>query len=141
VDLILYLVFIASATEDKDQLKEMKKLEGIWEVVGMEMKGKALPAKDRPIQKVIFRDNKKAAQKEAKESQVYTYTLDPSKEPKTMEATEVGAKKKSTLVGIYQVDKDTLKLCLDLDGKGLPKEFKTNAQSEVILLELKRKKE
>jgi uncharacterized protein (TIGR03067 family) len=65
--------------------------------------------------------------------------LDPTKSPKHVDlehyATGVPA-----WPGIYELNGDDLKVCLNLEGKARPTEFKTKAGDKCLLLVLKRKK-
>lgn len=66
--------------------------------------------------------------------------LDSSKSPKEIDLThrsEVGP----TWPGIYEINGDDMKICLDLEGKARPTEFKTKPGSKQLLLVLKRKKQ
>jgi hypothetical protein len=68
------------------------------------------------------------------------YHLDPTKTPKTFDAFSVGAVRK-TLVGIYTLEGDTLKLCIIYDPERVdqrPTEFTTKAGVLRALVVLKR---
>jgi uncharacterized protein (TIGR03067 family) len=62
--------------------------------------------------------------------------LDATTEPKSIDLGAGGPKESK---GIYSLDKDTLKLCLNLEGKR-PKDFKTKAGDKTNLFVLKRQK-
>jgi len=58
--------------------------------------------------------------------QVGTQKLDPSKSPKTIDMTLTeGPNKGAVMLGIYEIDGDTLKACFDPQGKKRPTEFKS----------------
>src|SRR5205823_12704263 len=68
------------------------------------------------------------------------YHLDPSKSPKQIDFTILGEVKKTGL-GIYQLDGDTLKLCLSIDPAKVdqrPKEFAAKAGEKRVVLTLRR---
>jgi uncharacterized protein (TIGR03067 family) len=68
------------------------------------------------------------------------YHLDPMKSPKEIDFTILGAVKRTGL-GIYQLDGDTLQLCLSIDPAKVserPKEFAAKAGQMRVLLTLRR---
>lgn len=66
---------------------------------------------------------------------------DDSKSPKEVDITgSVGPNKGKTLMAIYAIDGDTMKVCYDLSGKARPKEFKTIAGTQTFLVKYKRDK-
>jgi uncharacterized protein (TIGR03067 family) len=69
------------------------------------------------------------------------FTIDPTKKPKAIdyEVTDGSAKGK-TLLGIYQIDGDTVKFCIASPGKDRPTEFATKEGAGLTLSEWKRNK-
>jgi uncharacterized protein (TIGR03067 family) len=67
-------------------------------------------------------------------------TADPSTKPAEIDFTPDGGPHKGmTFKGIYEVDVDTLAICMDSNGKGIrPTEFTAKAGSARLLLVLKR---
>ena len=62
--------------------------------------------------------------------QVGTQKLDPSKSPKTIDVTVTeGLNKGAVMLGIYEINGDTLKVCFDPEGKKRPTEFKSASGS------------
>jgi uncharacterized protein (TIGR03067 family) len=75
-----------------------------------------------------------------KGAKAFTYTLDPAKTPKVIEAVAVGdAGKRVRMVGVYEVGGDTLRLCLST-GAAPSEGFRTVADNDTVLLELRREK-
>ncbi len=70
-----------------------------------------------------------------------TFELDASTTPKSMtvKGTE-GPNKGKIFPAIYEVDKDTLRICYDLSGQKRPSEFKTLAGTKLYLVTYQRKK-
>jgi uncharacterized protein (TIGR03067 family) len=67
--------------------------------------------------------------------------VDPAKTPKTIDLTVKVDDKTFTLLGIYQLENDDLKLCLAAEpGVKRPTEFKTENGAGVGLFVLKREK-
>jgi uncharacterized protein (TIGR03067 family) len=71
-----------------------------------------------------------------------TVKIDAAKSPRHMDiiGTE-GPNKGKTFLSIYELDKDTLKICYDLAGKERPTEFAVKPQSQQFLVVYKRIKE
>ncbi|HYH66993.1 MAG TPA: TIGR03067 domain-containing protein [Urbifossiella sp.] len=134
---IAVLVLLAPNSPDATAQKDIARLDGAWVVTSAEVKGKKLD--QPPLQRVVFAAGKagEAAGKE-KGAKALTYTLDPAKSPKVIEAVEDGGKGKR-MVGSYEVGADTLRLCLSQKGV-TPAEFRTGPDSDAILLELRREK-
>jgi uncharacterized protein (TIGR03067 family) len=51
-----------------------------------------------------------------------------------------GPNKGKTILAVYEIKDDTLRVCYDLSGKARPKEFKTKADTQLFLVEYKREK-
>ena len=64
--------------------------------------------------------------------------LDPSKTPKHIDL-QHHQSSEPAWPGIYELNGDDLKICLDLEGKSRPTEFKTVAGDKRLLLVMKRK--
>src|SRR5215212_9230936 len=104
----------------------------------MERAGEATPPGDEPPT-ITFDGDKFTVKGGDAVLQAGTQTLDPAKKPKAVDAmvTE-GEGKGTTMLGIYELDGDTLKACFDTAGKKRPTEFKTAAGSGHMLLVMKR---
>jgi len=133
---IVTLMLFAAATDDAAALKDQQKFDGDWEVVRLEARG--VPVKDSPIGGLTFKPFTKDAAQPGKAKGVFTYKLDPAKTPKRIDAIAT-LDEKDSMYGIYLLDGDTLKLCFSQAEKTRPTEFKTAADSDVLLLEFKRK--
>jgi uncharacterized protein (TIGR03067 family) len=67
--------------------------------------------------------------------------VDVAKKPKTIDITFTeGPEKGKTIVGIYELEGDTYKVCINVNGKERPKEFAAKAGSGHGLEVLKREK-
>jgi uncharacterized protein (TIGR03067 family) len=66
--------------------------------------------------------------------------LDAGKTPKEIDLTHHQGGEPAW-PGIYELNGDDLKICLDLEGKSRPTEFKTTSGDKRLLLILKRKKQ
>jgi uncharacterized protein (TIGR03067 family) len=71
-----------------------------------------------------------------------TYTINPSTNPKSMTITGTdGPNRGKTFPAIYEVARDTLRICYDLSGTKRPTEFKTVPGTKLYLVDYKRKKQ
>src|SRR5262249_56360958 len=88
--------------------------------------GMAIAADVREGFSVSYEGDKDAVKNGHKVIQVGTQKIDPSKAPKTIDVTMTeGPKKGKVMLGIYEIDGDTLKAYFDPQGKKRPTEFKS----------------
>ena len=121
-----------TVADDKAELeKEARKFQGTWTFESSVTGGEELPADDLKMFVVIFEGDKHTVKKGDEVIQVGTQKLDPSKSPKTIDVTMTeGPSKGTVMLGIYEIDADTLKVCFDPQGKKRPTEFKSAPGSE-----------
>jgi uncharacterized protein (TIGR03067 family) len=134
---------LSSAADDvkKDALdKEYAKFQGTWRIESLEIEGMKLPKEIITEARLIIK-GKEFTMKEKVATYRGTFTIDPSKNPKSidMKFTE-GPEKGNTSYGIYEIKDDDFKLCLTLTGKNRPTEFAAKAKSGHGLEVLKREK-
>lgn len=121
----------ALADNKADLEKETKKFQGDWTFESSQTGGKEIPAGELKGIVVIFEGDKHTVKKGDEVLQVGTQKLDPSKSPKAMDVTITeGPSKGAIMLGIYEIDGDTLKVCFDPQGKKRPTEFKSPPGSE-----------
>jgi len=114
------------ADDKADLEKEVKKFQGAWTLESSETGGVKIPADDLKGLIVVFEGDKHTLKKENEVIQIGTQKIDPSKSPKTIDVTMTkGPSKGAVMLGIYEFEKDTLKVCFDPEGKKRPKEFKS----------------
>jgi uncharacterized protein (TIGR03067 family) len=113
--------------DDKAELeKEARKFQGTWTFESSVTGGEELPADRLKMFVVTFEGDKHTVKNGDEVIQVGTQKLDPSKSPKTIDVTMVdGPQKGTVMLGIYEIDADTLKVCFDPEGKTRPTEFKS----------------
>ena len=71
-----------------------------------------------------------------------TYTIDGATKPKSITVTGTeGPNQGKTFPAIYELSKDSLRICYDLSGAKRPSEFKTSAGTRLYLVKYARKKE
>jgi RNA polymerase sigma factor (sigma-70 family) len=128
-----------AADKDADKARTDKdRLQGTWVAVAVEDAGKKIPedeVKDRGAEVVFARE--KVTLPIKGEAREMGYTLDPAKKPKQIDlAIEEG----KTVKGIYLLDGDTLKLCLEREPGGeRPTRFGPTEGTTHFLLVLKKK--
>ena len=131
----------ARADDKADVEKELKKFHGTWTFESVETGGKKEPAAQFKGMTVTFEGDKYAVKKGDEVIQACTLKLDPSKSPKTLDATVAeGLNKGAVIVGIYEISGDTLKVCFDPEGKKRPTEFKGASGSETLVVHKRVKK-
>ena len=110
----------ADRPSDEEVKREWTKLEGRWTLTKMEANGKSLLEKDKPLPKMVIKDGKimadpkDAAGQEAPDSS--QIQLDPRKNPKTITIPNFKGgdpAKGVTLIGIYELKGDELKVCVE----------------------------
>ena len=137
--LILGLALGVAVPAPKETPKEPIKLEGEWVVESYE--GRDGPPKDRGPITMTFTEGKIAVKEGKRERpEDALYTADLKKKPATIDIRPEKGPKGETLLGIIEVTGDTMKLCFARPGGERPKDFKADANTEVMLIILKRVK-
>ena len=124
--------WINARAEDKPDIeRELKKFQGTWTFESSQAGGQELPTGELKGLILTFEGLKHTVKKGDDVIQVGTQKLDPSKSPKTIDVTIAeGPNKGTVMLGIYEIDGDTLKVCFDPQGKKRPTEFKSAPGSE-----------
>jgi uncharacterized protein (TIGR03067 family) len=130
-------VLAVAADDPKD---EMKKMEGTWLVVSAENDGEKLPDDVIKMMKSIVKGDKVSIYLGDKVVGEATFTVDPSKKPKTMDSVStMGPDKGKKSLAIYEFDGDTMKICFT-EGDERPKEITAKKGSKCFLVVYKREK-
>jgi uncharacterized protein (TIGR03067 family) len=109
-------------------------IDGRWSVTSVELAGEAVPGLDGA--ELVLDGGKKVFTLPGGKVEKGTYTLDPGKRPRQIDATTEG--RDGTEAGIYAVEGDTLKLCLATQGGARPKAFATKKGTDHLLIVLRR---
>ena len=119
-------VSLARAADDQAAKKALAQLQGEWSMVSGSADGQAMPEQLRKQMKRICKGDELTATMSGQVFFKATITVDPSKNPKTIDyqMTE-GFTKGKTQLGIYELDGDTLKSCFSAAGAQRPKDFTT----------------
>ena len=145
VGLVLLLAASGLGVADRPEKKkkadpvkqEVKKLEGTWVLVGMELNGRQYPQVrlQRLNYRLIIKGNKATRQIRGR-SYEQTFTVNPKKNPKAIDTVQSGR----TTKGIYQLDGDTLKICESLRGTVRPTTFTSGLRSRTRIWTWRREK-
>jgi len=142
------LTLIAAATpliaQDDAVQKELKALQGSWKAVALEAGGQQFPNDALPDFTFVIGADGKCTGKMPQSEYTAKLTIDPSKDPKTMDNLhETGTEKGKTQYGVYKLERDKLTVCISRPGRAKsdrPKDF-TTKDTRNVLFEFKRIKE
>jgi uncharacterized protein (TIGR03067 family) len=130
-----------AATDAADDIKkELARFNGTWRFVSVEMEKTKLTEESlkHPRMKI---DGDKFTVSDENVSQSCTFKIDLSKKPKTIDVTYTNGPEKGKIsLGIYELEGDTYKICVDPEGKNRPTEFAVKPGSGYVLEILKREK-
>jgi uncharacterized protein (TIGR03067 family) len=127
------LLLAADAKEDTAK-KELKKLEGTWQVVSMEMDGQKQPEDEAKQFKVVIKGNKYSLKRGDDTVNQGTFTIDATKKPKTIDIKpSEGDNSGQTMLGIYEQDGDTQKTCYAQPDKKRPTKFSSDDGQTLIV--------
>jgi uncharacterized protein (TIGR03067 family) len=118
--------------------QEGKKMQGTWKPVTAELGGKPFPDEILKTMKLVLTDGKYTVTV-GEQADEGTVKLDPARSPRAMDIVGTkGPNQGRTILAIYELKDDTLRICYDLSGIGRPKEFKTQPDTQLFLVEYKR---
>jgi uncharacterized protein (TIGR03067 family) len=134
-------VSTAAALAGGEPARDIDKLKGAWLVIGGEADGRALPEEEVKKKVIVrFAAETLVLTEDGKQDKVeLKYKLDPTQKPKAIDITPETAER-GVIRGIYQLDGDTLKVCLGEPGKERPAKFETKPGSGHKLMKLSRMK-
>ena len=114
-----------------------KMIEGAWVIVEAELGGQKLPDDGVKGTRLILTADKYEYQNDKGD-----YKLYPTEEIKAMDIVgREGPNKGKSLLAIYELEGDRLKICYDLTGKTRPTKFKTAAGTRQFLVTYQRAKD
>jgi erythromycin esterase len=120
--------------------KDLERLQGTWHAVSITHDGASRPLQGgrAGLQVVVAGDRRTVQAGETIYSRTI-YRINPAAKPPTIDVTWLdGAMKGTTLLGIYEIDGDTHRLCLGQEGVARPKEFVSQPNSGHTLTVYKR---
>ncbi len=130
-----------AADEKDDAVKaDMKLLEGVWQMQSFENNGNRLPPEQAKTIKLTIKGDRYMVDLGERKFEA-TVKIDPTKKPKTIDVTMEQDGQKAVTHGIYEVTKDTFKICRTMEaGADRPKEFATKEGSGTAMAVYKREK-
>ena len=137
------LAMVVSAADNKDALKSDKeKLQGKWQIMSIATEDKVIKREDKPavwkgaFEKDLFVEGDRFGQVGYSNAKV---KVDDTRDPKQI--TIQDDQGKLTYRGIYALNGDTLKVCMNGDGSDVrrPEEFATKKGTPLILVTLKKR--
>jgi uncharacterized protein (TIGR03067 family) len=135
-------LMMVAADDPKDAVKkEYDKFEGTWKMESFTVDGKPTPIETfAQFRMTLTGENFTTVTADGKTNG--TYKVDPSKSPKTIDITFTGGQLDGlTMLGVYELDGDTYKVCLPAGGgKERAKELASKPGSGLVLEVLKRVK-
>jgi uncharacterized protein (TIGR03067 family) len=131
----------AEASKQDAARKELAKFDGTWRFVSIEMEGAKVPAEQVKKSGNMVIHGNQFSLKAGDVTYRGTFKVDLSAKLKRIDITFTGGPEKGqTLLGIYELEGDTYKVCLGMPGKPRPKAFAAKAGSGHVLEVLKREK-
>jgi uncharacterized protein (TIGR03067 family) len=142
ISLIATIVLVGADAPADAVKKEMALLDGEWTMVSGERDGQPLPDAFVQSGKRVAKDGETTVTFGDMLLMKAKIKIDPSKKPKTIDYDVTdGSAKGKTVLGIYEIDGDTVKFCFAAPDKERPTEFKSKEGSGHTLSFWKRKKE
>jgi uncharacterized protein (TIGR03067 family) len=118
----------------------LKKIQGTWKFTSQEMDGKPLPSEEVAKHTITFTGNKWSVRQDGKVVQAGTHKFDPTKKPGQVDAAVTeGEDKGNTMLGIYELKGDTMKVCFDPMGKERPTAFSSKSGRMTAVVERQKK--
>lgn len=142
--LLLVLVFatVAGGTDEDAAAKDLKRMEGDWAAVSMEVDGQKVPDEDAMAYFRSVKGDEYTVSRYRKVAGKGKIKLDATKKPRAIDALPAGAAGEGkSLLGIYEFDGKKLKLCFSRPGKDRPTEFRSKEGSGHTLTVWQREKE
>jgi uncharacterized protein (TIGR03067 family) len=123
-----------------DPARTASKFDGTWLPVKAELAGDPMPNEVLKKTTLKLDGNRYEVTVTGYLPDSGTFTVDDGARPKTMKITGVnGPNAGKTFLCIYEIKKDTLRICYDLSGANFPVEFKTSPGTKLYLVTYNRK--
>jgi uncharacterized protein (TIGR03067 family) len=133
---------LIAADEGKNvATKERKRLEGTWTITSVVRNDNPLPEDRLKDAQFVFQGERFAQKQGDKTLAKGTFRLDPGKRPPTIDLTmSEGEERDKTILSIYQLEDDVLRICGAGPGHERPTEFAAKDGSGHTLITCKRAK-
>jgi uncharacterized protein (TIGR03067 family) len=117
--------------------KTTEALQGTWQYLTLKVEGKALPTSSLAESSITIEGNKfRVASPD--ESYQGTFTIDEDETPHTIDITFKEGPAQGKCLGIFELEKDSMKICLGLAGRDRPTSFASKPGSGHALETLRR---
>ncbi|MSQ96621.1 MAG: TIGR03067 domain-containing protein [Gemmataceae bacterium] len=137
----IFTLVIAPPALSQDAAAERKALEGKWTPMSAELAGAKLPESQLAAISLTIAADGAYTVVVGKAVDKGTLKIDPAKKLKAMDIVGTdGPNKGKTILAIYEIEKDTLKICYDLGGKDRPTEFTSSKEKPFFLVVYQRAK-
>jgi uncharacterized protein (TIGR03067 family) len=135
--LAISVAFVPPGRAD-DASKELAKLQGVWSVTSAQENGKEQTDETTKKLSIVVKENVFSFKFEGQPKTLdMKLKLDPSAKPKAVDLAST-VREGQVAYGIYELDKDELKVCWSRNGKARPDGFSTKKGDDRIFLTLKR---
>jgi uncharacterized protein (TIGR03067 family) len=142
VGVLIANIAVAEDANDEASQKDRKRIEGTWQITALEIGGNK--SKDEDVKKLTVVNGKDGAwsvRTEGKEISRGTSTFNPTQNPKNIDFTPTeGGGKGEQFLGIYELRKNTRKLCFAPSGKDRPTEFSSTPENQHVFVVFERGK-
>jgi uncharacterized protein (TIGR03067 family) len=140
--LLVSLVLLSSLalSPRQEAADDKKQMEGTWLPVSGEMAGEKYPDQVLKTIKLIIKGDTYTVEV-GKQTDEGTTKVDPQKTPKELDIKGTkGPNEGKTILAIYELKGDTLRVCYDLGGQKRPAEFATKPDTTLFLVTYERAK-
>jgi uncharacterized protein (TIGR03067 family) len=117
------LLLAAAAKDDDASKKDAETMQGDWAAVSMIQDGMKYPDDEAQALFRTVKGDKYTVVRYDDPIGKWTFTLDATKKPRTIDVRKDGDDKAPAVLGIYEFDGDKYKVCIAAPGKDRPTEF------------------
>ncbi len=138
--MLLFLLLVGEVRGSEKMPADLAVMQGTWTVKSAELSGKPFPLEMQKTISLRIEQDQYVVTINGKVDRG-TVKLDPGKKPKSMDLVGAeGPNTGKTIVTIYEIKEDELKVCYNLKGDVRPEAFKSNPGSLQFLVTYERKK-
>jgi uncharacterized protein (TIGR03067 family) len=136
VALVAGLSIAAAAPQREVAQTDLEKLQGTWQAVTAEMDGESISPEAVKSLKLVIKCDRLflTGFDRARIVEQATFTLDPTRNPKRIDLQDL-LPQIPVNFGIYSLDSDTLKLCVDKDGQHRPEQFTSKKGKSLLIFQ------
>jgi uncharacterized protein (TIGR03067 family) len=135
----MFLTVMAALAAPPVTASDLQKLQGTWVGVSSEQDGRKVPEEQARALLLIFRDNGLTVRHGDETLEHSAVALHWERRPKAIDVTPSdGDNRGQTLLGIYEIEGNTLKICIGDVGRQRPTEFAAKEGTGITLYVLRR---